>query len=304
MSLPEKKRAPETTQQDPAKVRALKSKIKMCLMGSIPPVAHVVAKAQTVMADPFSSLKELAQVIETDPGITTRALKMANSVYYGLSGKVTSIQHAAVLLGNKIIGEIISVAGARGFLGEKLNGYGLDSGVLWRHSLAAAVSSKFIAEKRCPEDAENAFISGLLHDAGMIMLDPHIFERKELFDDIINQGSHNFLEAERSVLGTDHCEVGAEILKEWGIPATLIKPIEKHHHPTSSSGPLGYVVHLGDIMARRFGFGTGQADDMLYEIDGNALDFFGIQEEDLGLFQTEITQSVERIEMEVLQELV
>jgi len=293
--------AQETVTHDPAGVRAFKSKVRMCLMGSIPPVAQIVAKAQMVVANPFAGLRDLAEVIEKDAGITTRALKIANSAYYGLSGKVTSIGHASVLLGNKILGEIITMAGVRGFLGEKLKGYGLDSGDLWRHSLAVAVSSKLLATKRSPGYAEDAFVGGLLHDAGMIMLDPYILEKKEFFEEIMGDGLHTSLDAERTVFGTDHTEVGAEILGEWGIPSALLKPVAKHHHPSASSGPLTQIVHVGDILAKRFGLGLGQ-DDMLYDTDRNAMEFLGMQEGDLELLRSEVCDSVDSITMDVLQE--
>jgi len=288
-------------EHDPAKVQALKSKIRMCLMGFIPPVAHVIAKAQKVMADPYAGLRELAEVIETDQGITTNALRVANSAYYGLSGKVTSIDHASVLLGNKILGEIVTMAGARGFLGESLRGYGLDSGALWRHSLAVAVGSKLLAVKKCPEFEQDAFVAGLLHDAGMIMLDPHIFEKKGAFDEIVSKGSHTFLQAERMVLGTDHSEVGAEMFGEWGLPQTLMKSVATHHRPVSSGGAVGYVVHLADIMARRCGYGIGP-DDMLYTPDDKAMEFLGLEEAELNGLQSEISESVGKIMSEVLEE--
>jgi len=298
VSTVEKGPPPAASKHDPAKVRALKRKIRMCLMGFIPPIAHVVTKAHMVMSDPYAGLRDLVEAIETDQGITTHALRVANSAYYGLSGRVTSIRHASVLLGNKIMGEIIAMAGARGFLGEMLRGYGLDSEILWRHSLAVAIGSKLLAIRKSPDLEQDAFSAGLLHDAGMIMLDPHIFEKKELFDEIMGNGSHTFLQAERMTLGLDHCEVCAEMFAEWGLPKGLLKPVAHHHRPGASAGVLGYAVHMADIMARRCGYGTG-VDDMLYQADKRAMAFFDLEEEEAftGLCG-EISDSVKKIAME------
>ena len=297
---PEKGVAAPPTAHDITEVQALKSKIRMTLMGFLPPMAQVITKAQMVMANPYAGLRDLAEVIETDQSIATRTLEAANSAYYSLAGKVTSISHASVLLGNKILGEIIMMTGTRGFLGERLKGYGLDSGVLWRHSLAVAVGSKIIAAKKDPELAEDAFVAGLIHDVGMIMLDQHIFEKREAFDEIARDGSHSFLQAERAVLGTDHPEVGSEIFQEWGIPRALLKPMANHRRPSSSGGQLVYVVHLADMMARRSGYGT-EIDDALYEVDDGAMEFLDLQEEDLAMVVAETGKSVERITNEMLE---
>jgi hypothetical protein len=93
----------EDTESQP-KGRALKRKIMQILMGRLPVMPQIVLKAQEVIADPNSSMKDLARIIETDQGIVTRTLLLANSAYYGLAGKVTSIQHASVLLGNQALG--------------------------------------------------------------------------------------------------------------------------------------------------------------------------------------------------------
>ncbi len=97
---------------------ALKKRILQTLTGVLPPMPQVVLRAQKIMSDPGSSLKDLAAVIATDQAISVRALKLANSAYYGLAGKVTSIGHASVLLGIKSLGEIIMMAGTANLLGK------------------------------------------------------------------------------------------------------------------------------------------------------------------------------------------
>ena len=168
--------------------------------------------------------------------------------------------------------------------------------------LAVAVGAKRIAAQKFPEHAEYAFVAGLLHDTGMIMLDPYILERKETFDEIISEDSVSFLEAERALLGTDHCEMGAEVLREWGIPETLLKSVARHHGPSFSSGPLVCIVHVADIMARKIGFGIRETDDVLYGVDSKALEAIGMQAEDLENFETEIIKATETVAMEVMQE--
>jgi hypothetical protein len=105
----------------------------------LPPMPQTVLKAREIMANPNSDFKELANLFETDQAIAAKILRMANSPYYGYSGKITSIQRAAVVLGHKTLGELITMRGTAGLLGSKLVGYGLDSGALWKHSLAGRI---------------------------------------------------------------------------------------------------------------------------------------------------------------------
>jgi len=127
----------------------LKEKILQRL-GDLPPMPQVVLKAREVMADVNSCAKDVVKVIETDQAITTRILKVANSAYYGMPGKISTIQLASVVLGYKTIEELITMAGSSGLLNKTLNGYGLGSGDLWLHSMSVGIGSTNISwrEKR------------------------------------------------------------------------------------------------------------------------------------------------------------
>ena len=139
---------------------------------------QVMFKARELMNDPTSSFKALADILEKDQAMATRVLRLSNSAYYGLAGKVTSVQHAAVLLGYKTVGEVVAMATSSKLLGDSLEGYKLDSGDLWKHSLAVAIASRLIAA-RTNKDLENdAFAAGLIHDAGKIVLNKYVLEEK------------------------------------------------------------------------------------------------------------------------------
>ena len=116
-------------------------------VADLPPMPAVIIEIQKLLSDPNSNTGQIAELIETDQAIAVKILKLANSAFYGLSGKVTSIQHAAVILGYKTLGELITIAGFSGLMGKKLSGYGYNSDELWKHSLAVALGSKIIAAK-------------------------------------------------------------------------------------------------------------------------------------------------------------
>ena len=106
----------------------------LAAVDKLPPMPEVVFKAQKLLADSDSSPKELAAILETDQSIATRVLQMANSAFYGMSGRVSSIQHASLVLGYQNLSEIISVAGVRKSLQKRDGGWGLATLGNWKRS--------------------------------------------------------------------------------------------------------------------------------------------------------------------------
>ena len=258
----------------------------------IPPMPQVVMKAQELLSDSDSSAKELAALLETDPSIAAKVLKMANSAFYGLRGKVNSIQHAAMVLGYKNLGEIISVAGVQQSLEKKLPGYGLESEDLWRHSLSVALGSKIIASKKNPELEMVAHTAGLIHDVGKLILDPFVLGEKETFESYIVSEQQTFLTAEQEILGFDHAEIAAEVCQKWGIPEVISSAIQYHHSPSSSlEVELAFILHLADYISLVTGAGY-ESDDYLYELEDGTMDYLEFDDNDVSDLSLELMESV------------
>jgi len=270
-------------------------KIILNRLTELPPMPQVMFKAREIMNDPTSSFKALADILESDQAMATRVLRLSNSAYYGLAGKVTSVQHAAVLLGYKTVGEVVAMAGSAKLLGDSLDGYKLDSGSLWEHSLAVAFASKIIAGKKKKELENDAFSAGLIHDAGKIVLNKYVLERNIEFEKYMADGQKTFLNAEKDILGFDHSEIAAEMCDIWKIPKSLTSAICYHHYPSfSKDSTLAYIVHVADSLALMSGIGTG-IDGMLYKMDHRALGFLGLTEDELSGILDETVDSVEKI---------
>ncbi len=258
----------------------------------LPPMPEVVFKAQAFLADPDSSVKELAALLETDQAIATQVLKMANSAFYGMSGRVSSIQHSALVLGYKNLGEIISVAGAQRSLEKKLPGYGLESEDLWRHSLSVALGSKIIASRRNPDLEMVAHTAGLVHDVGKIILDPFVLEKKEAFETFLLQEQQTYLNAEQQILGFDHAEIAAEVCKKWSIPEVISSAIRYHHSPSSSlEVELAYILHMADYISLMSGEGYEDCD-YLYELEAGTMDYLNFDQNDISELTLELMESV------------
>jgi HD-like signal output (HDOD) protein len=190
----------------------------------LPPMPQIVFKARQVISDPDSEMSELSDLLESDQAIATKVLKLANSAYYGLSGKVSSIRHASSLLGYNALGQLISMVGGASVLGKTLGGYDLDSAGTWRHSLLTASASRILALKKKPALESDAFSAGLIHDVGKLVLDAYVLDRKEEFERLTAGGRNSMLVAEQRLLGLDHADIGYEVCQHWNIPETSHRP--------------------------------------------------------------------------------
>lgn len=259
----------------------------------LPPMPQVAQKARELTTSDQSSFRDLAAIIETDPAIAARVLKLANSSFYGQSGKITALQKASVVLGMKTLNELLTLACAGSLLGPQLQGYGLESGDLWRHSLAAAGCAKMIAEKNSPALVDDAFSAALIHDCGKLILDRQVLERQTHFDASIDQGK-TFAEAETALLGFDHGQIAAEVCEKWQIPKNLTTAIQYHHSPSASRGnELADIVHAADAIALMSGIGAG-IDGMLYKVDEKVMASLGIGDNDIGTYIMQISEYVEK----------
>lgn len=268
-------------------------------LDDLPAMPHVVQKAQGIMARSDSNIKELARVIELEQAIATRVLKLANSSYYGLSGKVSSIQHASVLLGFKALGDLISVAGISNLMSKNLKGYQLDSGDLWRHSIAVAFGSRIIANRKDTEFGNLAFFAGLIHDAGKLILDPYVYERKDSFDEFMADGENTIVNAEKTILGFDHSEIASELCQKWKIPNDQRIGIKFHHNPSKSNGSeLAFILHMANYIAMVNGCGTG-TNGAEYHMEEGVMDFLDLREEDVEYIKKDVQESVDKMSEEV-----
>ncbi len=267
----------------------------------IPPMPQTTLRAHEIIKDPNASFEDLARVMEMDQAIATRVLRMANSPYYGLSGKVSSIKHASTILGLKVLEELVVMAWSTKALGHRMEGYELETGDLWKHSLAVAFGSKIIAALKNPGIANDAFSAGLIHDVGKLVLDPYVLERKDLFTTFLAGGKESFLSAEKEILGFDHGEMAAELCTNWHVPQDLATAIRHHHCPAASNGSqLAYIVHMADIIALMSGMGTG-LDGMQYHMDQEVMAMLGMKSDGMSLIMIQIVEAVQAISADMQQ---
>ncbi len=262
------------------------------------PMPEVIQKAREVMSKPNATFKEIGSVLETDQAIVAKVLKIANSAYYGLSGRVASIHQALVVLGHKTLEQVINTAWASKMLANTMKGYGFDAGTLWNHSLAVAMGAKIIAAKRQPTLENDAFTAGLLHDVGKLILDEHILKNKSEFDDL-KRNNTSSRKAEETLFGFDHSAIAALICEEWNLPEIQARAIKFHHAPESApDNELACYLYLADFLARKCGLGTEPMDES-ETIKANTLEQLEFKEKDLDPILHEIGEYVGNVSKSV-----
>ena len=222
------------------------------IMKDIPPLPDVVNDIIMSLNDDSANIEILTNKIMMDPALATRVLKIANSPFYGLSGKISSLKEACIVLGSYSIKNLAVAAGIVNKLSK--SGNAINTVKLWEHAVGTGAAARVIAEKK-GLDYEIAFTSGLLHDVGKIILDINYpVEYKQVME---YRASHNcFLcEAENDVLGITHAEIGELCASHWKLPDVIRDVISNHHKPDNSDAVMPSIIHLADILCRSLEIG-------------------------------------------------
>ncbi|MCC8190500.1 MAG: HDOD domain-containing protein [Planctomycetes bacterium] len=248
---------------DSAKLRATIETIT-----ELPTLPVVVGKITSQIANPSTNAADIGKLIEQDQALTSKVLKLVNSAYYGFPKQIKSIQHAVVILGfNKVKTIIITATVFGAFKGRKSGRLHLQR--FWQHSLGCAISSKVAAEIiGMTHLGEDAFIGGLLHDIGKVVMDQF---QPGIYGPIVKYAVDKgilLVEAEKEVMGFTHAKIGEWMMEKWRLPPTIVHMVSDHHSPnnTSERRELITSVHLGDIFTRALGVGSG-GDARMPEID-------------------------------------
>lgn len=240
-----------------------------------------------VAHDPGASVDDVASILSEDPAMTAKILKITNSAYYGLSGKVTSVKQAIVMIGmDGVKSLVISTSVINMFKDDRV---GRDfHNQYWRHSLVTAFGSRVLMRETHTNDpgpSELAFSTGLLHDIGKMVMYIHSPSDAQSIMANALDGSTDELEAERELFGFDHALVGGVLTEQWNLPPELCRAIANHHQPLAIDDPLGLVdvIHVADGLAYH-ALATGEETLAAPPIDPGVFERSSLKLEHIGTY--------------------
>ena len=238
----------------------------------LPALPAAVVRVMQLTDDPKAGMADVARELGSDQSLAVRVLRLANSAFYGSSRRISSVSEAVITLGMRTTRNLVMATSCQEMLEQGVTGYALPRGALWRHSLACASAAQALAQRARYRATEEAFVAGLLHDIGKVVLDTYL---KEQFAHVFIRavgGKLTFAEAEQEVLGFDHAEAGARLLERWNLPASLVTAVRWHHAPLEdpSSSLLPCLVHVADAICLTLGIGLG-LDGLAYTLHPEAL---------------------------------
>lgn len=225
----------------------------------LPSLPAVVMELLGGIGQNNADLNQLSAIVSKDQALSAKVLRLANSSFYGMQRKVTTMAQAVSILGLNSLRTMITTAAVVGRFQSKSPG-GFDFQAFWQHSIATAVCARLIAE-RVDMSPESAFMAGLLHDIGRLVLVTGFPKQYEAAIAYRNEHDCYMLDAERAILACDHAVVGHALAEHWRFPLAIQMAVAGHHSPeTQRSGGLTNLVHIADAMVHALGLSTDEHD--------------------------------------------
>lgn len=224
----------------------------------LPVMPKTTARLLDLLESPDCTTQALAEVIETEPALAVRLLKLANSPFYGQRGRIASVGRATLVLGAKTIRSLVMTVWTHTLKVQMRSPDEMRLMMpLLQHGLATGVVAQMLVERTHRPLAEDAFMAGLLHDIGRVALVAQLGTRYR--DDILEPALREKIplhDREGVVLGFDHRALGARLMAAWGLPEFLATVAERHHDAAlvPDQQDLVAAVALADACSTVLGF--------------------------------------------------
>jgi putative nucleotidyltransferase with HDIG domain len=223
-------------------------------VASLRPMPSNVSRILSEIDRQDVTIDGLVGLIGLDQALTALVLQMSNSVSLGYSRTCSTLYEAIMLIGLGRLRTILLTSSATGMMKRTLGGYRLGAGELWHHSLVTGVASEWLAQTLRYPNPEEAYISGLLHDIGKLLLDQVVLSNYNTIVDFVQKYRMPLSQVEEKLIGIDHATVGGLIAEHWNFPVALADAIRFHHTPSFAriNQRLPAIVNLANSFAEDY----------------------------------------------------
>ena len=257
---------------------------------NLPTLPHILLKLIDACNQDKGNLKEVSKIIEKDPSLSIKILKLVNSTYYGLAKRVEGLDQAVTLVGTNAIKNIAICASVHEAFSKIKGNRFFNLKIFWWHSLKCAVLSRLIAKKANYKHPDEAFLAGLLHDIGRLVLWVNFPEQyTELLK--IYKDQQRLLIAGEAQFGATHCEIGAWLLNRWNLQSFMVDSVLYHHEPKNkilNALPLVQIVYIANALCQEPIPGEEEGPKI-------AEDIFGFEALDVEEFLTQADEETKQV---------
>jgi putative nucleotidyltransferase with HDIG domain len=203
----------------------------------LPALPQITVTLLRLLNNPKSSAKDITAVMSKDPALAARLLRIVNSSYYGLKQKVASLTQAISLLGFRTVRSVLTVAAAQGVFNRRCKSPSFNQSGFVKHCVASAAVARHLATQTTHIDKEFAFVVGLLHDIGKLVIDQAYPMHYTTLYTHARDLHTSLAQAEQMVDGPTHAGAGAALAEKWDLPIELVDAIEYHHAMAQAMNP-------------------------------------------------------------------
>ena len=238
-----------TTITMPTQEKRKRTELILDNIHNLPSMPDLLKEILRMLGNDKVSNHELSKQIIKDQSLVLKILSIANSPFYGLQRKVTSIDFAVMVLGYSELQNIVWSLMMFEMFKNKTDEY-LDQNEFFAHSFLTGVLAKKIAEDLGYIDSGQAFVAGFVHDIGIAIMHRYLHSSFVEISKMSQDNTFTLLDLEREVLGMDHQEIGKLLLDKWNIPESTCDAVVHHHNPSEAkSGTyLSSIIHLSDYL--------------------------------------------------------
>ncbi len=256
---------------------------------------QVMRRVMEIVVDESSSAQDLGREIAHDQSLTAKVLKIVNSAFYGFYRRISSVSEAVVILGYNEVRSIAMTVSVFDLFGHSRGAGRFDRVKLWEHAIASGTMADIIRQHCCRFE-QSAFVAGLLHDVGKVVLDQYFAPEWNRALVQAEEDGRPLVAVEQDRLGITHAEIGYLLSERWNLPPPIGQAILTHHQEPNlaTSAPLEGLTYIANAFVKERGIGFG-GDDVVWPVSDEARQVVGLEDGHLPKINTALMKRMSSI---------